>query len=77
MLGGTTLAKGLIFIEIIINHINYLFYRFSMQRLTDIWINLVRRRDQDDAEEPQEEQEDQGDLEESYKNLYWTGLLSL
>ena len=48
-----------------------------MQRLIDIWINLVRRRDQDDAEEPQEEQEDEGDLEESYKILYWTGLLSL
>ena len=35
-----------------------------MQRITDIWVNLVRRYDQDDAEEAQEEQVDHGDLEE-------------
>ena len=55
-----------------------------MQRLTDIWRELLGRREDDDDEEEHSHlmgrrlsQAQSQELAESYRNLYWTGLVSL
>jgi len=55
-----------------------------MQRLTDIWRELLGRREDDDDEEEHSHlmgrrlsQAQSQELAESYRNMYWTGLVSL
>ena len=52
-----------------------------MQLLTDIWTNLIRRQpgDPDRARRADVEQREERDeeIETSFRNLYWTGLISL
>ena len=55
-----------------------------MQKLTDLWQNLVRYRteeaDEPDAGESQAEHEQQQldeELGEQYRNLYWTRVVTL
>ena len=55
-----------------------------MQKLTDIWRDLVGRREQDDEEDEHSHlmgshlsQVQSQELTELYKNLYWTGVVSM
>ena len=55
-----------------------------MQRLTDLWQNLVRYRDEDvpdpdagDSQADHEQSQLDPDLGEQYKNLYWTRVVTL
>ena len=54
-----------------------------MQRITDLWRNLVRYhpppREENPPEVYEEEEEDEREAEisEAYRNLYWTRLISL
>ena len=55
-----------------------------MQRLTDIWRELLGRQEADDDENEHSHlmgrrlsQAQSQELTESYRNLYWTGLVSM
>ena len=55
-----------------------------MQRLTDIWRELLGRQEADDDENEHSHlmgrrlsQAQSQELAESYRNLYWTGLVSM
>ena len=54
-----------------------------MQRITDLWRNLVRYhpppREEDPPEADDEEDDDEREAEitETYRNLYWTRLISI
>ena len=56
----------------------------KMQRLTDLWQNLVRYRDEDvpdpdagDSQADHEQSQVDPDLGEQYRNLYWTRVVTL
>ena len=56
----------------------------KMQRLTDLWQNLVRYRDEDvadpdagDSQADHEQSQIDPGLGEQYRNLYWTRVVSL
>ena len=51
---------------------------FIMQRITDVWKNLVSALPDNGGRQSFDRGTDKGDeLEESFKNLFWTRLISL
>ena len=54
-----------------------------MQRITDLWRNLVRYhpppREENTlaADDNDEDDEREAEIEENYRNLYWTRMISL
>ena len=62
-------------------HINIQYIDIEMQRITDIWRNLVQilPRNEQEPQIIEEEQPDErnAELEERFHNLYWIRVISL